>query len=134
MPGQLTAAADELIDALHGVTDLDRLHAHLINDATDKFSSPQFSTWLLELVNAERAAREAAEGFGDYPLYEFSTWPPAYLYQAVALTLAIAEAAIIQGEPTILQFCLRLQQLLVGSLGKAFLEAKCVIANLTPEV
>lgn len=118
-------AKDELIDALCEVSDLDGLHALLSNDTTDRLSSPQFSAWLVELVNAERNARDSEETTTEYPMHDFSVWPPAYLYQATALTLCIVEAALAIGEPTIQQFAIRLHAVMVGSMGLQMLEAVC---------
>jgi hypothetical protein len=123
-------AQDELIDALCEVEDLDQLHELLSNDHTDRFAAPEFTAWLVELVNAERRRRETDEQETDYPMHVFWMWPANRLYQATVLALVTVEAALIVGEPTIQQFALRLSQVMVGSMGLKMVQAVCELEKI----
>ncbi len=113
--------ADELIDTLQNVDNLDGLHGLLSNDCVDRLSSPAFSAWIVDILNAERRRRATSEAATDYPMTDFSQWPPAYLVQAATLTCIIVEAAAIAGDPAAMDFCFRLQQLVVGNMALAYI-------------
>lgn len=111
---------DQILSCLADVSDLDHLHQFVSNEHIDRFGSPQFSGWLVELVNTERERRSGvAEVEFSFP--EFSTWPPHFLVQTTTLTLSMVEAAAMIGEPTILAFAFKLCELLIGALSLAYL-------------
>jgi hypothetical protein len=126
-------AVDELIEALQDVLNLDELHQLVSNEHTDRYSSPVISNFLRGLLREERERRQAGVEAFDYTLYEFSTWRPTYLVQATTLTLSFVEAATIVGEPTILQFMLRLHQVLCGSMAVALLHRQATLEQLASE-
>ncbi len=113
---------DGLIDTLADVLDLDQLHTLVSNDYTDRYSSPLFNSWLVELLNTERRRRQSGEVATDYPMHVFSEWPPSYLVQATTLSLVMVEAAVLEGEPTIVAFTFKLCELLTGAVCLAFLK------------
>ncbi len=116
---------DELLVCLRSVSDgdLDGLQ-HLVacNEVVDN-CSPSLAAWLTQLVNAERNRRETG-GDDVYPIAEFENWPARLLMQNANLSLVFIESAIIAGAPpAIMQFVLRLAQLLVGLAGLALIQA-----------
>jgi hypothetical protein len=108
---------DELLVALRHVEDLDGLQYLVGTNETVQQLTPSLATWLTLLCNAERNRRET-HGEDDYPMPAFEDWPARLLVENAFISLSIIEAAIISGAPpAIMQFVLRLVQLLVGLVG-----------------
>jgi hypothetical protein len=113
---------DELLVALRHVEDLDNLQTLVASSDTMDRYSPPLRDWMLQLVNCERRRRETG-GDDEYPIAVFENWPVRWLVQNANLAGCIVEAAIIHGDPAIVNFSLRLLQLLVGLVGLALLHA-----------
>ena len=120
------SVVDELLEALRDVADLDALAGLVSNDWMDRFCPP-IRDWLNILIQQERQRRETGvEPEYSFPEKDFHHWPPAILVGLANCTVKMVEASVMVGVPAIVNFMLRLQQLLVASLGIALLES---IAN-----
>jgi hypothetical protein len=108
---------DELIDALRDCEDLDTLQAHVsCNEHIDRYMPP-LGGWLRELVNTERRRRAEPDVEVEYPIEAIAEWPIRYLVPAANHACVVAEGACLIGDPQIVNFAFRLQQLLVGYMG-----------------
>lgn len=122
-------AAEDLIDAVRMVDDLDVLHSFLVNEFTDAYLAPQFSNWLVDLLNLERKRRAAGVDEAEYEIPRFSAWPASMLVQSNTVVLTILEAATIDGNPERMNFAFKLAALLIVSLGLAYLELVAVVCG-----
>ena len=113
--------ADQLLVAFAAVVDLDQLHALVSNEPLDRLEAPDLTTWLVTLINCERDRRERDDRAADYPVADFVNYPAPQLVKATGAALAIAEAALFLGEPSIQQFARRLEELLFASMSESLL-------------
>lgn len=115
---------DELLVCLRRVDDADLDGLQILvasNDLVDR-ASPPLGAWLTNLVNAERNRRQH-DGEDVYPIAEFENWQPRLLVQNASLSLVLIESAMLAAAPpAVMQFVLRLAQLLVGLSGLALIE------------
>lgn len=111
-----TTPTNNLIDSLREVTDLDVVHQLYSNDVGDRLA-PWLTTWIVELVNTERKARELPEGVDiDYRMMSLESLPLVEIQAGHGLAIGACKAAYGIREETAAQFAWRLLELFVAEL------------------